>query len=103
MNISRTCAKFATTAVSTALLAGIFLFAGTPSAQADDRARCRARVEKAEVRLDQAVRRHGERSRQAEERRHDLINEREYCWKHYHGWWDGHDHRWHEERDWDRH
>jgi hypothetical protein len=50
--------------------------------------------------LDDAIRKHGERSRAAQEGRRDLNAERERCWNKYHGWWDSHDHRWHEDRDW---
>ena len=53
--------------------------------------------------LDQAVRKHGERSHQADQRRRDLNAERERCWNPYHGWWNGHDHQWHTDRDWEDH
>jgi len=40
-----------------------------------------ARFERAESKLDQAIRKHGERSHQAEQRRRDLNAERERRWK----------------------
>jgi hypothetical protein len=46
----------------------------------DDREEhCRRDVQKAEERLERAVRKHGERSRQAEDRRHQLEEVRERC------------------------
>ena len=76
---------------------------GPPLAQADDHAKCQHKIEKAESKLDEAIRKHGERSSQAEGRRRDLNAERERCWNTYHGWWDGHEHRWHDARDWSNH
>ena len=102
MNTSPNRARLANAAVSTALLGALFFFAGTPRAQADDRGKCRERIERAEAKLDQAARKHGERSRQAESRRRELNEQRERCWNQYHGWWEGHERRWHEDRDWDR-
>ncbi len=91
----------AAVAVASALL---LFTSAAPRAQADadDRGKCEHRIEKAEVRLDQAIRNHGERSRQANERRRDLNAERDRCWNQYHGWWDGRTHQWHDQRDWDR-
>ena len=86
----------ATTALGTAMSV-------TLPASADERAKCQHKIESAELKLDQAIRKHGERSHQAEDRRRDLNAERERCWKAYHGWWDGHEHRWHDARDWDDH
>lgn len=72
-----------------------------PTARADDdHAKCQHRIEKAEARLDQAIRSHGEHSSEAESRRRDLNAERERCWNSYHGWWSNADHTWHTERDW---
>jgi hypothetical protein len=34
--------------------------------------------------------------------RYALNEEREHCWSAYHGWWNGVEHRWHNDRDWDR-
>lgn len=71
-------------------------------ADPDERRKCEQRVEKAESRLDQTIRKHGPRSEEANERRRDLNAERDRCWNEYHGWWDGRSHQWHEQRDWDR-
>ena len=84
-----------TTALGTAMLVTI------PQSYADDHARCQRQIEHAEAKLDQAIRKHGERSHQADQRRRDLNAERERCWNTYHGWWNGHDHQWHTDRDWD--
>lgn len=94
--------RFATGWMIATALSAVLMFAVAPHALADDdRAKCQHRIEKAEAHLDQAIRSHGERSAQAESRRHDLNAERERCWNSYQGWWSGADHRWHTERDWD--
>jgi hypothetical protein len=85
-----------------AVALSMVMLAGAPPSQAmDGRERCQHHIQKAEARLDEAVRRHGERSHQAEERRRDLNAERDHCWNQYHAWWNGHENRWHEQRDWD--
>jgi len=89
------------TAVAVLLLNGLLVMTAAPSLWADEHDRCRHRIEKAEAKLDHAVAKHGEHSRQAEEKRRDLRAERERCWNEYHGWWDGHNHQWHTDRDWD--
>jgi hypothetical protein len=87
---------------ATLLIGGLMTLVSAPAARADhDRSKCQQRIEKAEARLDDAIRHHGEHSRQAEDRRHDLRAERERCWNEQHGWWDGHAHQWHTDRDWD--
>jgi hypothetical protein len=95
---------FATTSLAAAALAASFMFTATPLLHADERD-CQRRVARADHKLDQAVARHGERSRQAARARQDLRNEREHCWNANHRWWDEREHRWHTERDWehDRH
>jgi len=98
----QTIKKAAVSAVMTMALSTA-TFVAVPQAYADDHARCHRQIEKAESKLDQAIRRHGERSRQADQRRRDLNAERERCFSRYHGWWDGRDHRWHDDRDWDHH
>ena len=68
--------------VLTAGLGVSLLAAGALPAQADrdDREEhCRRNVQKAEERLERAVRKHGERSRQADDRRHQLEEVRERC------------------------
>ena len=92
---------FSAKVMSAAVLAGALFLSAVPQIHADDdHSKCQRRVEKAESRLDDAVRHHGERSPEAESRRRDLNAERERCWKEYHGYWSGSDHRWHTERDW---
>ena len=88
-----------TTALGAATLVSV------PQAYAEpDHGKCQRDIERKEVKLDQAIRKHGERSHQADQRRRDLNAERERCWNSYHGWWNGHDHQWHTDRDWeDRH
>jgi hypothetical protein len=87
-----------------ALVVNAVLIVATPlpTFAEDARAKCEHRIEKAEARLDDAVRHHGERSPQADARRRDLNAEREHCWSEYHGWWDGHAHQWHTDHDWER-
>jgi hypothetical protein len=88
------------TSMTTAL--GMAMFVAVPQSYADDHARCQRDIERREMKLDEAIRKHGERSHQADQRRRDLSAERERCWNRYHGWWDGHERRWHDDRDWDR-
>ena len=63
----------------------VFLFlAGAVPIQARDRdhdrdERCERQIRRAEQNLHKAIRRHGEHSRQAEQRRHDLEEARERC------------------------
>lgn len=85
-----------TMALGTAIVAAPPAYADSPNRQ------CQREIERREAKLDQAIRKHGERSHQADQRRRDLNAERERCWNTYHGWWNGHDHQWHTDRDWDR-
>jgi hypothetical protein len=101
MNTWRSFTRFGRALLVAAVLSVLLFFAAVPRAHADNRARCQQRIEKAEARFYEAVRRHGEHSRQAIDRRHDLNAERERCWREHHAWWDAHEHRWHNERDWD--
>lgn len=94
--------RIAASAVMTTAL-GTAMFVAVPQSSADDHAKCQREIEKREMKLDQAIRKHGERSHQADQRRRDLNAERERCFSRYHGWWDGHDRRWHDDRDWDHH
>jgi hypothetical protein len=41
--------------------------------------RCEQRIRKAEINLQNAIRKHGDRSRQADRRRHELEEARERC------------------------
>ena len=79
----------------------LFVFVAAPRAHADDRSHCQHAVEKAESRLDKAIHDNGEHSRQADDRRRELNAERERCWGAYHQWWNGKDHRWETEHNWD--
>lgn len=56
-------------------------FVAVAPLQAFDRddERCERRIHKAQEALEKAVRRHGEHSRQAEEKRHELEETRERC------------------------
>lgn len=95
--------KAANTGLTTMVLGAATFFATAPASQAADaRERCQHHIQKAELKLDEAIHRHGERSRQAEERRRQLNAERAHCWSESHSWWDGHEKRWHSDRDWDR-
>lgn len=73
--------SFKNMAVSTALSLCLFAAVATPArADRDDRDdRCRRDVHKAEERLEKAIHKHGEHSRQAEDRRHQLEETRERC------------------------
>ena len=90
--------------LTAAIVAGaLSFFVAAPRVQADDRSKCQHAVEKAEMRLDKAVHDRGEHSREAEERRRELNAERERCWNQYHQWWNGKDHRWETEHNWEDH
>ena len=95
--------NFKRSAVTTVILGVLSsaMLLGVPRAFADDHRDCQRRVERAESRVDAAVRKHGPTSHEAEERRRDLNAERERCWQRYHGWWSVRDQRWHTDRDWD--
>ena len=101
MKIQRLKGLAVSTAITTAL--GTAMFVTVPQLYADDHAHCQHQIERAESKLDEAIRKHGERSHQADQRRRDLNAEREKCWNQYKGYWNGHDHQWHTERDWEDH
>ncbi|HXN64328.1 MAG TPA: hypothetical protein VN862_03280 [Candidatus Acidoferrales bacterium] len=86
------------------MLAGAFVLAsaGAPRVYADDRADCQRHVEQAQVRLDDAVHKYGEHSKEAQDRLNDLDKEHEKCWNKFHQWWDAKGHEWHNDRDWDK-
>ncbi|HKV93612.1 MAG TPA: hypothetical protein VJW20_13780 [Candidatus Angelobacter sp.] len=70
----------------------VMFLAGTVPVRAlirDDDRKCEQRIHRAEDKLQNAIRKHGEHSRQAEQRRHELEEARERC--HHHGDRD-HDH-----------
>ena len=77
--------------IGSALVAAVALSATLATAQAQpryhhrDRAyECRMQVDRAEARLDRAIRRHGRHSYQARERRRDLRHIRERCRRYLH-------------------
>ena len=63
----------------TSLILGSCLFGGTVSLQADHRSDCEKNIQKAEDKLYKEIRKHGEYSRQAENKRRDLDQAREGC------------------------
>ena len=66
----------------------------------DDRAECQHRIQMAEAKLDVAIRKHGEHSAKTDARRAELKAQRERCYNRVRAWWNGHEHKWHEDRDW---
>jgi Ni/Co efflux regulator RcnB len=64
-----------------AVLIALGFFAGTVAVRADDRGnkRCEQQIHRAQENLDKAVRRYGEHSRQAEQKRRELEQTRERC------------------------
>jgi hypothetical protein len=90
------------TAVAAVIIAALSWFVAVPVVHADDdRSHCQHAVERAEARLDRAIAHHGEHSRAADDRRRDLNAERQRCWELHHQWWNGHEHRWETEQNWD--
>lgn len=69
------------TVVATLILAGFF-GAIIPTAQAFAEDKCERRIHEAEAKLQDAIAKHGEHSRQAEKRRHDLEETRRHCEHH---------------------
>ena len=66
--------------LSAIALSGIFLVSSATLLRAEDRDdKCGERVHKAERALQNAERKHGEHSRQAEKKRHDLEEARDKC------------------------
>jgi hypothetical protein len=66
--------------ITTMLLTlGLLMGMYKPALAVDRDDRCERQVRKAELNLEKAVRRHGEHSRQAEQRRHQLEEARERC------------------------
>jgi len=95
--------RFGMTAVA-ALVAGALMWfvAAVPQAHADNRAKCQHAVEKAEANLDKAIHDHGDHSPQADDRRRELNAERQRCWDENHQWWNGKEHRWETEQNWEQ-
>ena len=71
-----------------ALLTMVGLVGSSLPARADDK--CERDIHKAEDKLRDAIEKHGEHSRQAEKRRHELEDVRHRC--HWHEDHDDHDH-----------
>lgn len=67
---------------------GAVAFAGAPRAQANDGYDCQRRINKAEWKLEEAIDRHGYRSRQANHERHELQEERDRCGREQRRWRD---------------
>jgi hypothetical protein len=62
------------------ILAAFFLFgSAVPSMAIDRNSKCERRIQQAEINLQKAIRRHGDRSRQAEQKRRELQEARERC------------------------
>ena len=91
-----------TSSVAAVALAGFMLLAGSPRAMANEHD-CQKRIARADHRLHEAAEHHGWNSPQADRARAQLHEAREFCWGHYHRWWDEDGHRWRTERDWDEH
>ena len=89
--------------IAAATILGALLFVGfVPRVYSDDdRAECRHRIEKSEAKLEASIRKHGEHSAQADAKRAELRAQRERCYNRIRSWWDGHERKWHEDRDWD--
>jgi hypothetical protein len=101
MQQNRDFMKTARSVLAMFAVVALFTFLAAPRSHADDRAKCQHSIEKAEARLDDAIAKHGEHSHEAQDRRADLVAQRKDCWNHYHQWWDGKNHRWHDDQDWD--
>lgn len=93
--------QLSTTALATLMAGALFLFVAAPSGFADARANCQHAIERAEAKLDKAIRDRGDRSREADARRRDLNAQREKCWNENHQWWNGREHRWEAEHNWE--
>jgi hypothetical protein len=66
-----------------AFVVALFITGAVPTqARERDGRRCEQRIHKAERNLQNAIRKHGERSRQAEQRRRELEEVREHCHRH---------------------
>ncbi|HEY7405888.1 MAG TPA: hypothetical protein VIB39_20350 [Candidatus Angelobacter sp.] len=64
-----------------AIVVVLFLAGAVPlrAAGHDEHRKCEQRIHNAEARLQNAIRKHGERSRQAEKRRRELEDVRAHC------------------------
>jgi hypothetical protein len=87
-------ALFGQAALATAALGGFLLFAGAPSAKADN---CQRRIAHAEHELGEAIEDHGYYSRQADHWRHERHEAYEAC-RRYPGYYRGRDGYYRDER-----
>ena len=87
--------------VAAALVAPLSMPTAFAQSREDIDERCQRRIEHAEHELHEAIEHHGRDSREAEHERRELHEAREECWRENHRWWDEHERRWHDERDWD--
>ena len=86
-----------------AIFMGLLMSSAAPVAHAESPEECQRHIEHAEHDLHEAIEHHGRHSRKADHERQELREARERCWRENHRWWDYHERRWHEERDWDEH
>lgn len=93
--------SFAECLLFLAVSAGLMLVSSVTGARAETEEQCQNRIAHADHELHEAIEHHGPNSRQADHRRHDLHEARERCWREHHRWWDEHEHRWRDQRDWD--
>jgi hypothetical protein len=93
--------SFRTWLFSTAILAGLLMPAAIPDLHAETPDQCQRRIEHKEHDLHEAIEHHGRHSREANHERRELREARERCWRENHRWWDYHERRWRQERDWD--
>jgi hypothetical protein len=103
MNSTHNLFVTATSVLAGAILTAVLLFTAVPRLQAEDLDRCQRRVAHAEHELHESIEKHGRNSKQAIHERRELHNARERCWRERHQWWDEHEHRWHNDRDWNEH
>jgi len=103
MNSTHNLFVTATSVLAGGILTTVLLFAAVPRLHAEDLDRCQRRVAHAEHELHESIEKHGRNSRQANHERRELHNARERCWRERHQWWDEHEHRWHNDRDWNEH
>ena len=94
---TKSIAKFGRPVTLAAVLGAACFFITTPQARAEDGRSCRWQVQRAEARLSDAIYRHGEYSREANERRRDLYFERNRCWNLNQSYWYGD--RWRNDHD----
>lgn len=62
--------------------------------------KCQERTQKAEAKLTEEMREHGNRSPQADHAWMALRAQRQRCYTAYHQWWNGRDQQWREDSDW---